>query len=391
MHFFRLIWQQKNRLYNGVMKEPKVALIHDNLVQNGGAEKTLELISKIFPNAPIYTGIYKPDHFTPYLNSRKIIHIKNALLQKLPKYFSPIMPLVFENYNLRDFDIILSDSSCWAKGVLTRPDQLHISYIHTPPRFLYHYSVESTKRNAWYFKPVVPFLDMLLRAWDYSAAQRPNYLIANSIEVQKRIKKFYGRESTVINPPIETGGDPVLGNAGEGEYYFAWGRVVAYKNFDAIVKAFNINGLPLIISGAGPQVEYLKSIAKDNVKIMDRVWDDEKYEMIKKSLGVINAVKDEDFGIVPPEAMAFGKPVLVHKSGGHSETVIEGVNGEFFEDPEPEEFSKKIVEFDKNVKSKKYDPIKVSESVKHLSAERFTEEYKSFVMEKWELHQRENA
>lgn len=373
------------------MKEPKIALVHDQLVQNGGAEKTLELISKIFPNAPIYTGLYKPDHFTEFLNSRDIRSSKNSLLKLAPKIFSPIMPLIFESFDLREYDIILSDSSCWAKGVLTKPSQLHISYIHTPPRFLYNYSVESTKRNAWYFKPFVKIIDMFLRSWDFAAAQRPDYLLANSKEVQSRIKKFYGREAKVINPPVESGENIVLGNAGDGQYYFAWGRLVAYKNFDAIVNAFNLNGLPLIVSGAGPEENYLRTIAKENVNIMERVDDTKKYELIKNSLGVINAVKDEDFGIVPAEAMAYGKPALVHKSGGHLETIIEGVNGEFVSDLTPEAFSKTILDFDKKVKAKFYDPKRVAESVKHLSAERFSKEYKDFVLEKWELHQKENA
>jgi glycosyltransferase involved in cell wall biosynthesis len=373
------------------MKQPKVALIHDQLVQYGGAEKTLELISEMFPDAPIYTGLYKPGNLSDYINSKKIHSPRNFLIEKMPKYFSPLMPLIFEGFDLRNYDLILSDSSCWAKGVLTKPDQLHISYIHTPPRFLYGYSVESTKRNAWYFKPFIPFIDVLLRAWDFTAAQRPNYLIANSREVQNRIKKFYSRTSTVINPPVNIATDTKLDDAGAGKYYLAIGRLVAYKNFDLLIKAFNINGLPLKIVGTGPEERRLENIAGSNITFEGRISDGRKQELLQNCLGLINPVEDEDFGIVPVEAMGFGKPVLAHRSGGHLETITEGVNGMFFEESTSEKLSEKILEFDKKVKSKNYDPKAIYDGAKNFSEERFKREYKNFVMEKWEAHIKENA
>ncbi len=373
------------------MKEPKVALVHDHLVQYGGAQKTLEAISKIFPDAPIYTGLYKPDNLSSYLNSRKIFHPKNFFLENATKYFSPFMPLVFEGFDLGNYDLIISDSSCWAKGVLTKPSQLHISYIHTPPRFLYKYSVESTKRNSWYFKPFVSVIDMFLRAWDFAAAQRPDYLIANSKEVQSRIKKFYSRDSVVINPPVELEKNPVLGKAGDGNYYLALGRLVAYKNFLPLIKAFNINGLPLVIVGTGPEEEKLKSSAKTNIKFEGKVSDGRKKELIKNCLGLINPVENEDFGIVPVEAMNFGKPVLVHRSGGHLETVTENKNGMFFDDLSSEKLSEKILEFEKKIRSRLFEPEGISRGVENLSEERFTKEFTTFVTERWELHQNSNA
>jgi len=373
------------------MRQPKVALIHDQLVQYGGAEKTLELIAEMFPDAPIYTGLYKPSNLSERINSKTIHSPKNFFLERTPKYFSPIMPLIFENFDLREYDLILSDSSCWAKGVLTKPDQLHISYIHTPPRFLYGYSVESTKRNAWYFKPFVMVIDMFLRAWDFASGQRPNFLIANSVEVQNRIKKFYSRTSTVINPPVQIEIDPVLSDSGSGKYYIAIGRLVAYKNFELLIKAFNINGLPLVIVGNGPEEKKLKSIAGENITFEIKADDEKKKELIKECLGLVNPVKDEDFGIVPIEAMNYGKPVLAHGSGGHLETIKDGANGMFFEDLTPEKLSEKIMEFDKRIRAKAYDPKTIYETAKNFSEERFKQEYKNFVMEKWEAHINENA
>jgi glycosyltransferase involved in cell wall biosynthesis len=373
------------------MKDPKVALVHDHLVQYGGAQKTLEAISRIFPDAPIYTGLYKPDGLSEYLNDKKIYHPKSFFLEKIPKYFSPIMPLIFEGFDLREYDLIISDSSCWAKGVLTKPSQLHISYIHTPPRFLYGYSIESTKRNAWYFKPFISIIDMFLRSWDFAAAQRPDYLVSNSKEVQNRIKKFYSRESVVINPPVELEKNPTLSKSGDGSYYFCMGRLVAYKNFLPLVEAFNINGLPLVIAGTGSEEKTLKATSKSNIKFEGKVSDKRKKELIKNCLGLINPVEDEDFGIVPVEAMSFGKPVLVHRSGGHLETVEENKNGMFFDGLCPKDISQKILEFDNKIKSQIFDPKVVSESVGGMSEERFSREFKSFVMGKWDIHQSSNA
>lgn len=373
------------------MKQPKVALIHDQLIQYGGAEKTLELVCKIFPDSPVFTSLYKPNNLSEFLNSRDIRHTKSFFMQMAPKYFSPLMPTVFEGMNLRDYDLILSDSSSWAKGVLTKPHQLHISYIHTPPRFLYKYSVESSKRNAWYFRPVVPMIDLYLRTWDFTAAQRPNFLIANSVEVQNRIKKFYARESVVINPPVQLGQSPKLSETGAGMFYLAVGRLVAYKNFKSLVEAFNINGLPLVIAGTGPEENNLKNIAKDNIKFEGKVSDPKKFELIEECLGLVNPVEDEDFGIVPVEAASYGKPILAHRSGGHLETVSDGINGMFFDDLSANALSDKILEFDKKIKQKTFDPKTISNGAKKYSAERFVEEYKNFVMEKWELHQKENA
>jgi len=371
------------------MITPKVALIHDHLVQYGGAEKTLETIMEIFPEAPVYTGIYNPNKMPKSITGKNIIHSNNVFLHKLPKYFSFLMPLVFENIDLSKYDIILSDSSCWAKGVLTKPSQLHISYIHTPPRFLYKYSVESEIRKKRLFKPAISIIDLILRNWDFTAAQRPNYLIANSNEVKNRISKFYSRDSHIINPPVDIEYNSELTNPSEGKYYIAWGRLVSYKNFLPLVKSFNINGLPLVIAGTGPEENKLKSIAKDNVKFTGWVEDEEKNKLIKESKGVINAVEDEDFGMVPVEAMSYGKPVLAHKSGGHLETITEGVNGMFFESLKPEELSNRIIQFDKMINEETFNAEDIRRETMKYSKERFKEEYKSYVMEKWEVHQKQ--
>jgi glycosyltransferase involved in cell wall biosynthesis len=370
------------------MNKPKVALVHEYLVQYGGAEKTLEEIMDIFPEAPIYTGNYKPDLLSQKIRNRNIIHPKNSLLGKFPKHLTFLMPLIFERFDLSDYDIIISDGTAWPKGVVTNPDQLHISYIHTPPRFLYKYSVESAKRNKWYYKPFVNLIDLFLRIWDYNAAQRPDFILVNSEEVRSRVQKFYRRDAEVIYPPAETNykTNSSEKNNLKAPYYLAVGRLSAYKNFNTLVEAFNLLDIPLIIAGTGTEKNRLKRISNDNITITGQVTDEEKHKLLEGCLGVINPVADEDFGIVPIEAMAHGKPVLAHRSGGHLETVLEGVTGRLFESLRVEDLAQSIRNFDEEIRKGVYEEDKIKQSVQKFSIDRFKQEFKNYVENKWEEH-----
>jgi len=370
------------------MTEPKVALIHDYLVQYGGAEKTLEAIMELFPAAPIYTGVYKPKLLSSQINSRKIICPNNSLLNMFPKHLTFLMPTVFESFDLREYDIIISDGTAWPKGVLTTPQQLHISYVHTPPRFLYKYSVESSVRNSLIYKPFVSYLDHYLRMWDFSAAQRPDYLLANSQEIRKRIQKFYKRDAKVIYPPVEID-FPTKFDTDQNfaePYYLSVGRLSAYKNLDILVQAFNLLGMHLTIAGTGIEEPKLKKMAKPNIKFLGRVSELEKHQLYANCLGLIFPVVDEDLGIVPIEAMAHGKPVLAHRSGGVLETVQEGFSGMFFDTVTVESLIEKIKEFDTAIRAKKFNPEQIKQTTQNYGKERFKKEFSSFVREKWEEH-----
>lgn len=367
------------------MDIPRVALIHDYLVQYGGAEKTLEIMSDIFPEAEIFTGIYKPDLLSKKLNSKKIISPGTSLLSKWPKYFTFLMPLYFENFDLRNYDLIISSGNAWAKGVLTKPTQLHISYVHTPPRFLYKYSVESTNRNNWYYKPFVSFIDTSLRVWDYISAQRPDYLLTNSRETSKRIQKFYRREATVIYPPVDVETKSIVESDNlKAPYYLAAGRLAAYKNFDLIIQAFNLLGLPLEVIGTGKEESKLKKMAKDNIKFLGQTSDEVKFQKMNECLGLIFPVEEEDFGIVPIEAMSQGKPVLAHRSGGVLETLRDGIDGMFFDKVTLEEFVSKMKEFDENIKKSVYNSNSIRDHVQKYSVNRFKKEFEAFVSNKWD-------
>lgn len=372
------------------MEKPEVALVHDYLVQFGGAEKTLESILELFPDAPVYTGIYNPERLPTTITKREIICPTGAVTRKFSKYLTFLMPLTFESIDLRGFDLVISDGTAWPKGVLTTPEQLHVSYVHTPPRFLYKYSVESQKRSKWYFKPVVPILDHFLRIWDYNAAQRPDFLLANSKETQGRIKKFYNREATVIYPPVETDVEKYdyKNRNLQKLYYVAVGRLAAYKNFELLVRAFNLLNIPLVIVGTGTEEKKLRKMAKENITFAGQVSEEKKHNILENSLGLIFPVQDEDLGIVPIEAMAHGKPVLAHNSGGPKETIREGTDGMFFENLELEEFIKAIKKFDEMVRNKAFDSEKIIKRARIYNKERFKQEFGAFVSERWEAHAR---
>lgn len=381
-------------MYNAFMKKPRVCIIHDILVQYGGAERTVEAMAEIFPDAPIYTYVYKEEVFKDtIIGKRKVVVFSDSadkvfkIIPIFTKYFTFLLPALFESIDLSEFDIVITSSSSYAKGVVTKPEQLHVSYIHTPPRFLYGFTVESTKRNAWYYKPVVAFVDHYLRIWDYLAAQRADFVVTNCHNTLNRIRKFYRRDAKVIYPPVDVNYDGARyrKNNLEKPYYLAIGRIVAYKNFDLLVQAFNLLGLRLKVIGTGLEEKNLRRMAKGNIEFLGRVSDEVKHEQLEFCMGLIFPVEEEDFGIVPIEAMAHGKPVLAHRSGGVLETVREGIDGMFFDSLELSDFVESVKEFDKGVREDKYNSNEIRRRVKDFSKVRFKKEFKNFVLEKWSV------
>lgn len=363
------------------MNEPKIALIHDYLKQYGGAEKTLESLLELYPNATIYTGLYDPKNLPKTITSKKVIAPTNKLLIRFSKYLTFLMPIIFESFDLREYDLIISDGTAWPKGVITKHHQTHIAYIHTPPRFLYKYSVESTKRSKWYFKSLVTIIDHMLRTWDFAAAQRPTHLIANSHEVANRIKKFYKRDATVIYPPVETAWSYKTQekNNLQPPFYTALGRLVAYKNFDFLVQAFNLLELPLTIIGTGPEEAKLKKMAGPAITFAGHATEEEKHNLLSQSMGFIFPVVDEDFGISVVEAHSHGIPVLAHNSGGPKEIIESGKNGMFFDELSLEHFLEKMREFDDLCRKGTFDSSQIKAGAQKFDKERFKKELKEFV------------
>jgi len=261
----------------------KIALVHDYLNQLGGAERVLAAIHEIWPKAPIYTAIHDKKKCQASIPPSKIITppiSRTPLISRFYKYFSFLYPLLFESFDLSEFDVIISSSSNFAKGVITRAGQVHICYCHTPPRFLYHYPTEGNYRQHWFWGRLLPPLDNFLRVWDYAAAQRVDYFVANSYTTAARIKKFYRRKARVIYPPVsldlEQLGKLSPTHRGTGilkpsekpsssefsdNYFLSVSRLSRYKNIDVVIKACNKLKVNLIVVGSGPERKNLEELA----------------------------------------------------------------------------------------------------------------------------------
>ena len=320
----------------------KVALIHDHLAQDGGAEKVLKVFSDMFPEAPIYTLLYEKKHVTKYFSNRRV---ETSIIQKLPggikhyQWYLFFMPIAVEFFDLSEYDLVISDASAFAKGVITKPDCLHICYCHTPTRYLWsdtHQYINDLKYNKW-FKKIISLVLNRIRIWDRLAADRVDVFIANSKTVQKRIAKYYRRTATVIYPPVETDKFSVVDlskQALEAKYFLAGCRLAPYKKIDLVVETFKNLGTEykLKIFGDGVDLERLKIIASgaENIEFLGRVSEEAKAKLFQNAQAFINP-QEEDFGITVIESMASGRPVIAFRRGGATETVIEGKTGLFFE------------------------------------------------------------
>lgn len=353
----------------------KIALVHDHLAQDGGAERVLMALKEMFPEAPIFTLFIDKDHTNVFFNDKEI---KTSFLQKIPlgvskyQWWLALMPMAMENHNLMGYDVIISSSSSFAKGIITHPDSLHICYCHTPTRFVWTdtYSYVEGLRVNHLIKAILPFTLRKLRQWDRLAADRVDLFIANSQTVQHRIMKYYSRESQVIYPPVDV--DNFYISTKPKKYYLAGGRLVPYKKIDLVIKAFSRLGIPLKIFGAGPEMKYLKALAHNKgparakIEFLGKVSDEEKKHLYADCLAYINP-QDEDFGITAVEAMSSGRPVIAYKAGGALETVVDGLTGEFFEEQWWEELADKIIRFDE----KKYNPDFIRQHASSFSAANF--------------------
>lgn len=372
------------------MRNYRVALVHDYLIEFGGAERTLEAIHSIFPYSTVFTSFYDKEAMPASFGDWQIKNILPDSLpffKKLSKQYTFLFPLFFEALDLRDFDIVISTWSAWSKAVITSPKQLHISYCHTPPRFLYKYTGESEKRNTWYYKPFVAYLDSFLRVWDYYSSKRPNFMIANSQNVMHRVQKFYGITPEIIYPPVKSTIELILPSASarfDKDYYLIVSRLVPYKNIDVVILAFSNLGLPLRIVGSGKDEQRLKKLAKGNIAFMGHIDERDLSLMYQNCKGVVFPVKDEDFGITPLEALSHGKPVLAHKSGGVLETLEDGKTGMFFEDLSVEGVIAAVRKFESAIYANQFDATAIKATAVRFDEHVFKDKFLSFVKSKCE-------
>jgi len=385
-------------------KKLKIALLHDFLLYQGGAERVLKVLSEMFPEAPIYTLLYNEEKMGEMFAGKDI---RPSYLQKFPKFLKKhhqwlisFFPVVPETFDLREYDLVISSSGAWMKGIVTKMSTTHIAYLHSPMRFVWDYNERYFQEKGKSPSLLKRFVLNYLRIWDRLAADRPDFLLANSIYTQKRIEKYYRRDSVVMYPPVNNNFEFRISNFESNQneknskiksleinskfkiqnskFFLVISRLSPYKKVNVVVEAFNKLGLPLVVIGQGQQEKHLKKIAKDNVQILGWQTDEVTMQYYAKARAFIFPSED-DFGMTAVEAMNFGVPVIAYRKGGAKETVQEGVTGEFFDAQTPEVLADGVRRFLDN--EDKYDKEVIRKRGREFSRERFETEMRKVIEE----------
>lgn len=327
----------------------RVAIVYDRVNKWGGAERVLLALNEIFPKAPLFTSVYSNKH-AKWADVFPIV--VPSFLQKMPylstrhELLAPFMPLAFESHDLKRYDLVISVTSEAAKGVLTDKHQKHICYCLTPTRYLWSGESEYFRNKS--LKKITSPLRTLLKRWDRVAAYRPDTMVSISTEVQKRIQKYYGRDSDIVFPPVDTkkfslrnSKLKVVNEQLPKNYYLVVSRLVPYKKIDLVIETFNELETPLVIVGSGSEYKNLKRMAKGNVLFTGAVSDEELAFYYAQAKGLIFP-QEEDFGIVSLEAQAMGIPVIAFAKGGVRDTVIPYKTGIFFDEQKSESLTNAI-------------------------------------------------
>ncbi|HEU5438243.1 MAG TPA: glycosyltransferase [Ktedonobacterales bacterium] len=361
----------------------RVALVHDYLNQMGGAEKVLLALHDLFPQAPIYTTIYDRRRVDPRFQR---MDIRTSGLQRMPfikrhhQPFLPLYPFAFERMDLREYDLVISDSSAFAKGIVTRPEALHFCYCHTPMRWAWNYEeyVEREKLGRL-ARTLLPPVVTWLRQWDYATAARVDYFIANSPPVAARIAKYYRREAVYIPPPVDTSRFYVAPI--HEDYFLIVSRLIPYKRIDLAVRAFTALGLPLRIVGSGRDEGRLRRMAGKNVRFLGRLSDDEVRRQMAHCRAFIFP-GEEDFGITAVEAQASGRPVVAYGAGGATAMIVEGETGYFFHQQTPEALAEVVSKLD----DAHFDPQAIRRHAEEFDTQRFAQQLLRFIEAKMAAH-----
>lgn len=355
----------------------KIAFAHDHLFQIGGAERVLVVLSSLDDSAPIFTLINNPKITKDILDQTKI---KTSSLQKIPginklfRYFLLQMPKAWEKMDFSNFDIIISSSSAFVKGLNKNNQATHICYCHAPTRYLWDDKEEyiGNLPEGKFLKIFLPRLLDKLQQWDYDKAQKVDHFIANSQFIANKIRKHYKKNAVVIYPPIKIDDFEISDQV--DEYYLLVSRLRPYKKVDLAIKAFNNLKLPLKIIGGGSELNRLKKIAHSNIEFLGELSDKERNYYLSHCKAFIYP-QIEDFGITALEAMASGRPVIALRKGGALETVAEGVSGTFFDEQTWESLAHKILRFD----SKQFDPETIREQAKKFDEKIFRQKIFDFI------------
>ena len=360
----------------------KIALVYDWVNKFGGAERVLEALHEIYPNAPLYTSVYNPNSALWALKFK----VKPSFLNKFPlaknhhEFYPFLTPLAFESFDFSDFDLVISVTSAHAKGILTLPSTCHICYCLTPTRYLYSGFKDYFKNKSFLFLSR-PFLKYL-KSWDKVASCRPDFYFSISENVKKRIKKYYLKDSEIVYPPVDIDKFFIKDNK-VSDCFLVVSRLVNYKKVDLVIRVFNKLGWPLKIVGEGRQMTKLKALAKKNIEFLGRLTDNKLVGYYQNCRAVIFP-QEEDFGLVPLEAQACGKSVLAFKGGGALETIIDGRTGTFFY-PQTQ---RALVKALKKFKVKSFSPEACRRNAEIFSKDNFKKNFKQAVKSKYKKWQK---
>ncbi|PWU22750.1 glycosyl transferase [Candidatus Cerribacteria bacterium 'Amazon FNV 2010 28 9'] len=381
-------------------KQLKVAIVHDYLREYGGAERVVEALHAMFPEAPLYTAFVDQQTLGIHWQRFKDWEIHESIASKIPfitKLYSPLRLFAayfFEGFDLSDYDVVISSTNMYmAKAVLTSPHTLHICYCHTPPRSLYGYTTMSNWKKNPFTLVGGQLINFFLRKIDFLTAQRPDVFVANSQETKARIKKFYRRDAVVVYPPVslfsplskgrtqvglvastETN-HPLPPPSKGGEYYLYVNRLAYAKHPELAVQAATQLSIPLKVVGKGGLEEELRKMAGDTVEFCGAVNDEELVRLYQRAKALLYPVEDEDFGIVPVEAMMMGVPVIAHASGGPKETIIDGKTGVFFDELTTEGLISAVKKFE----TLKFNADTIKKHAQQFSVENFERKIKTLI------------
>lgn len=354
----------------------RLAIVHDYLNQHGGAERVLEALHDLYPDAPIYTSIYDPARLPAFYRRWDI---RTSFMQRLPgvsshhQAFLPCYPVAFESFDFSGYDVVLSNSSAWAKGVVTPPDTIHVCYCLTPMRWAWrYYDYVERERLGRLPRLGLPAAMTALRVWDVTSAQRVDQFMAISRAVAARIRKYYRRQATVLYPPVQT--DRFATARPPGDYYLVVSRLIPYKRVDLAIEAFTRLGLPLKVAGDGRDRAALQARAGRSVEFLGRVSDGEVAELIRGCRGFVFP-GEEDFGIAPVEAQAAGRPVVAFRAGGALDTVLDGETGVHFDQQTVEALSAAV----RRLESLSLDTNRIAAHARTFDARAFREQMTAFV------------
>ncbi|PIQ77022.1 glycosyl transferase [Candidatus Peregrinibacteria bacterium CG11_big_fil_rev_8_21_14_0_20_46_8] len=364
--------------------KPRVAIVCDWLVSRGGAERVIEELAMLYPEAPIYTTIYNEAELPEF----KDRDVRTSFLQRAPfskskhHLYLPLMPYAVEQFDLSEFDIVISSAHSVAKGVITKPYTMHVSYCHSPMRYCWDGCHEYFERFGLNWAMRIPARHILhnMRIWDRASADRVDYFITNSEYVKDRIAKYYRRKATVIHPPVDTSTFTLPQNIEEpGQYYLAIGRLTPYKRFDLIIDTFNELKLPLLIVGTGKQEAELRRKAGRFITFLGKISDEELVRMYQKAKALIFPQK-EDFGITPLEAMSCGVPVIAYGEGGALETIIHKKTGLLFKEQSLDSLKGAVLAADKI----QWDKLSIHAHAEKFNRKNFQEKFQRHIDELWE-------